>query len=448
MKGEVVIMKRLGILIIALMSIMLVLRLFDENSTHYENATIITNVQNKNRVDNVIHQVGEDKNYSRIENMSYSMKQLEQMYPAGSKWNEYWEGGIECVGYALRLCYLYNNNVSTFTYGISYNVDEDLKPGTMVRYRLGAYDHSIFITHIDGQDVYYSDANYDLCGTIRWGMKTTKSEIARLITQQLNRPYDVRSHQYSTRGFILCYDKRIITYNISDCDISVTNVDRYKGQTEPIVTVKNDGYTLKEGVDYSYYFAYKGDNDGTIVIQGEGNYEGEVSKKYKVVRVDLGKCKASYTNTYEYTGKIINPENIVLTNQYGKIVEPSMYDISYSFYPVEPGKYKFEICASDDCDIYDGCLELEYVIEPKHISRCRIEYDRSVEFVGKECMPKVTIYNGDKELINGTDYSISYENNGDVGVGRIVITALSDRYVGRCIEEFQIYVKEHAITIH
>lgn len=441
-------MKKLGILTMVLVTIILALCSFGNYSTNSEKATIVTNSQAEVQANEFNQQLANSQDIHSVENMAYTMAQLQQMYPAGSKWDGYFEGGVECVGFSLKMCYLYNNNVSTYTYGISYNVDEDLKPGTMVRYRLGAYDHSIFITHIDGENVYYSDANYDLCGTIRWGMKTTKSEIARLITQQLNRPYDVRSHQYSTRGFILCYDKRIITYNISDCDISVTNVDRYKGQTEPIVTVKNDGYTLKEGVDYSYYFAYKGDNDGTIVIQGEGNYEGEVSKKYKVVRVDLGKCKASYTDTYEYTGKIINPENIVLTNQYGKIVESSMYDISYSFYPVEPGKYKFEICASDDCDIYDGCLELEYVIEPKHISRCRMEYDRSVEFVGKECMPKVTIYNGDKELINGTDYSISYENNGDVGVGRIVITALSDRYVGRCIEEFQIYVKEHSITIH
>ena len=379
--------------------------------------------------------------------MSYSMNDLKQMYPAGSKWNGEWESGVDCCGFSLRLSFLYNNCVSTFTYGISHDIN-DIKPGSMARYKCGAYDHSIFITGISGETVYYSDANYDLCGTIRWDMSISKSELASLMKQKLNRPYDVRSHQYSTTGFILCYDKRIITYDISECDISVSDVDRYKGQSEPTVVVTHNGKTLTKGTDYTYYYASKYDDEGTIAIQGKGNYEGEVLRDYKVIRVNLSGCTVSYTKSYQYTGDIINPENIVVTNPYGKVIDESLYYIDYSFYPVEPGTYKAYVCGSDNQDIYEGELAIEYKIVPREIMTCEVIYHKGVEFVGTEVYPSVTvIYRGTK-LIQDVDYVVSYENNDSVGIGKIIITAKSSRFTGQRTVEFEIYVKEHEITIH
>ncbi len=388
-----------------------------------------------------------------INTMAYSLSQLRQMYPPRTKWEGEWEGGIECVGYALRLCYLYNGGVSTYTFGISKDVN-DLKVGTMVRYKCGAYDHSIFITGISGETVYYTDANYDLRGTIRWDLVTTKSEIARWINQPLNQVYDVKPQQYSTTGFILCYDKRIITYDISECDIYVSDVDRYKGETEPVVIVKHNGNVLLYGTHYTFYYAYRGDDGGTIVIRGEEdyedkvNYEGEVTIKYKVIRVDLSKCTATYENRYQYTGDVINPENITVTNYYGQVVDESFYRISYSLYPIEPKVYTFKIWPADGQDIYEGYLQLEYEIVPREISKCEIIYDKSVKFTGGELTPAVKIMNNKEELILGVDYTVTYKNNIDVGVGKIIISAKRSYYIGECEMEFDIYVEDHEIFVH
>lgn len=424
----------------------------EADSSHMADSSALANVEDGAKTEAkryVERQQLEDSNINgnNIAVMSYSMEQLKQMYPAGSCWNGYWEGGIECVGYALKLCYLYNNCVSTYTYGISHSIN-DIKVGTMIRYKLGSYDHSIFVTKIEGNTVYYSDANYDLRGTIRWDMKTTKTELARLMAQTLNRPYDVRSHQYSTTGFILCYDKRLITYDISECEISVSDVDRYKAETEPKVVVKHNNKTLTYGKDYSYYYSSQYDDGGTIAIQGLGQYEGEVLKEYKVIRLDLNNCTASYTKTYQYTGNIINPINIVITNQYGKVVDPSLYEVDYSFYPVEPGIYKFSIWGAEEQDVYEGELVLEYRIIPRAIAECEIIYDKVVEFTGKPVYPVVEVIHGNKKLIPNVDYRVEYTDNDDVGRGKITIMAVSEKYEGKWTVEFDIYVKEQTITIH
>lgn len=409
-----------------------------------------------------------------ISSTAYSIEALRNKFPSGMYWNHegkgkndpnsvtsipchttgysesccnLFEGGAQCVGYALYLSYLYHNNVSTYTYGISHNIS-DLKVGDMVRYRLGNYDHAIFITAIDGEKVTYSDCNYDLHCRIRWGVQTTKTALSQLMSAKLNVPYDTVSHQYSTKGFILSFSKRKIIYDIQHCEVVVTNVDRYKGETEPRVTVKHEGKTLREGVDYRYFYASKFDYGGTITIQGVGDYEGSVDRDYKIIRQKLSDCTASYNTLHEYTGELVEPTNIIVKNKYGKIIDKKYYTVSYSVYPIEPGTYNIYIMAADNQDIYEDELVLVYHVIEKNISNCEFVYAKRLEFTGDEVCPRLIVKNRNKILEEGRDYTVLYKNNKAKGTALICVNAKDDRYTGSIELEYELYVKENVFVTY
>ncbi|MBQ4069348.1 MAG: hypothetical protein IJC76_08855 [Lachnospiraceae bacterium] len=406
-----------------------------------------------------------------------SISELKSMFPAGRYWNHegspsntdpysvtsspchstyydtsccnVFEGGAQCHGYALFLSYLYHGaNVSTYKYGISHNIS-DLQVGDVVRYRIpgSSYDHSIFVTGINGNTVYYSDCNNDLRCGIRWNLQISKSELANLISGRLNSTYDFPG-QYSETGFILSYSKRTINYDISECAIEVSNVNRYKGETEPKVTVKHEGKTLTCDTDYDYYFASKGNDGGYIMICGQGKFEGEVLKEYKIIREDLAKCKTvNFKSQYEYNGKVIEPK-VKIVDQYGRELKTNEYDVSYPVYPIEPGKYKIRITPSDTCDIYDGELEISYTITKKDIGKCSIKYEDKVEFVGIPLCPKIEIYDGEKWLCEGVHFEVSYRNNSRKGNGEIIVKGKGTFYNGEILKKFSIIVEEHEIKAH
>lgn len=411
---------------------------------------------------------------SEISTKEISLDELSRRFPQGMYWNHegnpsnnspdsvtskpchstyydssccsIFQGGSQCHGLALYQSFLFHGgNVSTYEYGISHNINE-LQVGDVVRYRIpnSNYDHSIFITSISGDEVLFSDCNYDLHCGIRRNVRTTKTELASLIQGRLNSIYDF-PNQYSETGFILSYSRRRILYDISKCDITVSDVNRYRGEVEPTIVVKHNGQTLIYGTDYDYYFNSKFDNGGRITIRGMRNYEGEIEKDYKVVREELSKCKVlELEEEYEFTGEEIKPK-VKVINQYGEVIDEKYYEIDYEFMPIEPGTYRIYIRPNDEFDVYDGKLKVCYTIIPKDISGCVVEYPESVEFVGKALYPDVTVKHNDKVLYEDAHYTISYEDNEDIGEGKIIINGTGSRYKGTVTKTFKIYVKEQKI---
>ena len=359
------------------------------------------------------------------------------------------EGGAQCHGYALFLSYLYNGgSVSTYKYGITHNISE-LQVGDVVRYRIpnSGYDHSIFVTGINGNTVYYSDCNYDLHCRIRWNLQISKSELANLMNGTLNSTYDFPG-QYSKTGFILSYSKRTISYDISECSISVSDVNRYKGETKPTIIVKHEGKELVYNVDYDCYFSNKNEHSGYVTIRGQGKYEGEVIREYSIVREDFTKCQViNFKSQYEYTGNNIKPE-IKLVDQHGRELSSDEYYIIYEISSIIPGKYKLEIRPSHSCDIYEGELSIDYEIIKKDITGCTVKYEDTVKFVGVPVSPKVEVYDEDRKLIKGYDYEVGYKNNAQKGLGEIVIKGIGKFYDNEVTKSFNITVDEKEIIAH
>jgi len=75
--------------------------------------------------------------------------------------------------------------------------------------------------------------------------------------------------------------------------------------------------------------------------------------------------------------------------------------------------------------------------ETSSIEECTFEKVSSVNYTGKPIKPSVTIKCGSKKLKKGTDYTVIYKENVDVGKARIKITGIND-YTGKKTITFKI----------
>ncbi|MBP5604357.1 MAG: fibronectin type III domain-containing protein [Ruminiclostridium sp.] len=66
-------------------------------------------------------------------------------------------------------------------------------------------------------------------------------------------------------------------------------------------------------------------------------------------------------------------------------------------------------------------------------------------YTGKALKPSVTIKDGDKKLTIGTDYTVSYKNNKNIGTATITVTGKGS-YTGTKTVTFRIVPKKTALT--
>lgn len=151
---------------------------------------------------------------------TYTLDELRQKYPAGKYWNhagsstnnpegytstactdhyvkradgtrgigQYdnrYYGALgwatQCAGYAQKVASCYaGSDPQTWTKRTGTAAVNDLKTGDVVRYLNDG--HSIFITKVEGENVWFSDCNYGNRCIIRWDVKTTKSAIKKTFT--------------------------------------------------------------------------------------------------------------------------------------------------------------------------------------------------------------------------------------------------------------------------
>lgn len=104
----------------------------------------------------------------------------------------------QCAGYAQQVASCYaGSDPQTWTKRTGTAAVNDLKTGDVVRYLNDG--HSIFITKVEGENVWFSDCNYGNRCIIRWDVKTTKSEIKKTFTNVRVCPVDPGPDTCSTQ---------------------------------------------------------------------------------------------------------------------------------------------------------------------------------------------------------------------------------------------------------
>ncbi len=212
---------------------------------------------------------------------------------------------------------------------------------------------------------------------------------------------------------------KIGTGSIKLAKVEGLAVKYYTGKplTQDLVLTYN-GYTLKEGVDYT--LSYKNNvkvGKATVTITGKGNFILTNTLTFKIKGKNINGVDVAYGESMAYTGKARNPK-VTLTDNGVTLKQDKDYKVSYKN-NVYPGTGKIIITGIGN---YSETRELTYTINPRSIAAATVKGLADKGYTGGQRKQSLTLTYNKKTLKEGRDYTIRYENNVEVGTATVIIT--------------------------
>lgn len=213
----------------------------------------------------------------------------------------------------------------------------------------------------------------------------------------------------------------------------------YNGNSrEPSVTVKDGTKSLTKGTDYTVSYS-----DNTIVgtakvtVTGKGNYTGTITKTFQITAATLTGVSASdYTGTYDGTARGITvtiPDGATVT--YGTSAENCTLTTSPTLTNVGEITVYYQV-TKDNYDMVTGSATVK--INEKSLTDEMVTVAPGThEYNGTAIEPDITVTDGSTTLTSGTDYTVSYSNNINVGTATVTVIGKGN-YTGTVNKEFTI----------
>jgi len=228
------------------------------------------------------------------------------------------------------------------------------------------------------------------------------------------------------------------TYKINPGQISETSIpeirmQKYTGHAiEPDVTVKDGNNTLICNTDYTLKYS-NNINAGTAVVTvtGKGNYTGTKTATFKIIE-DFTAFTISDIPDQTYTGSPIIPEVTV------KIGSKTLVkDVDYTvhcFNNTDAGTATMYVSGKGN---YADIAKMTFTIAAKPLSGVSVSFVPEQTYTGSAITPDFTVDDGSKTLVKGTDYTVKYSNNVDIGRAKITISGKGN-YMGTKTVTFRI----------
>jgi hypothetical protein len=197
----------------------------------------------------------------------------------------------------------------------------------------------------------------------------------------------------------------------------------YNGAVQtPTVTVKDTKGAAIAASNYTVTYAEGRKNAGsykvTVTFTGS-KYSGSQSVTYTIKPKSISDMKGTLSKTkYTYDGTAKKPTATV-KNGSKKLVSGTDYTVSYSS-NTKAGTAKAIITGKGN---YSGTLTKTFFIDDKSITKltASLSYTTCTES-GTAKQPTVTVKHGNRTLVNGTDYTVTYKNNIRPGTAKVIIT--------------------------
>lgn len=236
------------------------------------------------------------------------------------------------------------------------------------------------------------------------------------------------------------------SFKIVACAISQVTCSRIADQTysgkaiQPAFTLTYKGKTLKKGTDYTVAFK---DNvnigTATATITGMGNFEGTKEVTFKITEPSDISVDAIADQTY--TGSALKPEVVVKDGS--KVLTKNVdYYVSYSNH-TNAGTATVKITGKGS---YKGSYTTNFKILPCAVSQVNIGKIADKTYTGNAIQPDVSLSYKNKTLKKGTDYTISYNNNINIGTATATITGIGN-FTGTAVVTFNIVAKTSKIVM-
>lgn len=230
--------------------------------------------------------------------------------------------------------------------------------------------------------------------------------------------------------------------SLDDCQISLSQ-DQYVydgSSKKPVVTVAYKGQDLIQNTDYTVtYTNDTGVGDAVVTVTGKGIFAGSKNLNYIIEAIDIGSYKLEIQpDSYIYDGTEKEPEvKVVISETTGNkyYLDASNYTVKYENNK-NAGTANVTVTGTGN---YSGELKGTFIISQKDITGANVTIPQeSYEYTGTEIKPEVTVTLSDGTgLIFGTDYTVSYEDNTDIGTATVNVIGRGN-YTGKANGSFGI----------
>ncbi|MGN1155299.1 MAG: C1 family peptidase [Agathobacter sp.] len=150
-----------------------------------------------------------------------------------------------------------------------------------------------------------------------------------------------------------------------------------------------------------------------------------------------GEAVIGNISDYTYTGKEIIPSLVITDSEWNSVlVEGTDYSISCEN-NIDVGTATITILYQGN---YSGRVTKTFHILPKEATNLSVSGLGEYTYTGENITPSFVIKDGTKALVENRDYSVTIENNREVGVATVHIV-LSGNYTGTITKTFQIVAK-------
>lgn len=205
--------------------------------------------------------------------------------------------------------------------------------------------------------------------------------------------------------------------SVDNIVISAIPDQTYTGkEITPAVTVKDGTKTLKKDVDYTV--AYSNNikvGTATVTITGKGEYTGTATKTFQIVEETEVTVDAIADQTY--AGCALMP--IVVVKDGTKVLKKNVdYTVLYSN-NVNVGTATVKISGRGT---YEGSYSTTFKIVPRAISSVTVSKISDRRYTGKAIEPTLSISYGGKSLKKGTDYTVAFKDNINIGTATVTLT--------------------------
>lgn len=152
------------------------------------------------------------------------------------------------------------------------------------------------------------------------------------------------------------------------------------------------------------------------------------------VEIDISSAVIELDNTnFDYNGSEIEPEVTSVRLKGVTLSAGKDYEVSYSD-NVNVGTAH---CIITGIGEYSGSASKSFTIVPRYLTEAEISNIPDQKWTGSAIEPDVTVSLGGRELIAGTDYTLSYEDNVDPGRATVTANGIGN-YTGGKSAPFQI----------
>ena len=156
---------------------------------------------------------------------------------------------------------------------------------------------------------------------------------------------------------------------------------------------------------------------GKGIVTGTGNYNGSVETSFTINPCNISTGILSEINNQTYTGEELKPSVILKVNNQSLSLDKD-YTVSYEN-NINAGAATVTVVGKGN---YTGTLTTEFQIVPRSISEGMVNQIGEQEYTGDAIVPGINLEVNHKTLTQGADYTIQYNNNTNCGNAEVAIS--------------------------